>query len=108
MIKPKTQFICQSCGSVYTRWIGKCEQCNQWNTLLENDNSKPSGILSRSSGRKINFEKLEKPKTTVKKITKSIKEKNIYCRSGFPFKILNERSSSLGSQQLIFFLESRN
>ena len=47
-------------------------------------------------------------KTTVKKITKTIKEKNIYCLSGFPFRILNERSSSSGSQQLIFFLVSRN
>ncbi len=58
MIKSKKLFICQSCGSVYSRWIGKCEQCNQWNTIVEENISKPSGILSKSKGKEINFEKL--------------------------------------------------
>ena len=58
MIKSKKQFTCQSCGSIYSRWIGKCEQCNQWNTLVEDHNSRPSGILSKSTGKKIYFEKL--------------------------------------------------
>ncbi len=58
MKKTKTQYICQSCGSVHLRWNGKCEQCNQWNTLIEEINSKPSGILSKSTGKKITFEKL--------------------------------------------------
>ena len=56
MIKSKKQFICQSCGNIYSRWIGKCEQCNQWNTITEENNSKPSGVLSKSKGKKINFE----------------------------------------------------
>ena len=55
MIKSKKQFICQSCGNIYSRWIGKCEQCNQWNTITEENNSKPSGVLSKSKGKKINF-----------------------------------------------------
>ena len=59
MIKSKKQFICQSCGSVYPKWIGKCEQCNQWNTLLEEKNTKPSGILSKSNGQSISFEYLQ-------------------------------------------------
>ena len=58
MIKSIKQFICQSCGSVYSRWIGKCEQCDQWNTLVEENIAKPSGILSKSKGKEINFEKL--------------------------------------------------
>jgi DNA repair protein RadA/Sms len=35
MAKPTTQFTCQSCGAKYTRWMGKCEQCGAWNSLLE-------------------------------------------------------------------------
>ena len=58
MIKLKKQFICQSCGSVYSRWTGKCEQCNQWNTIVEENFSKPSGILAKSKGKQINYEKL--------------------------------------------------
>ena len=53
MIKSKKQFVCQSCGSNYSRWIGKCEQCNQWNTLVEDNNYKPSGVLSKSKGKKL-------------------------------------------------------
>ena len=50
--KIQKQFICQSCGNIYSRWIGKCEQCNQWNTIVEENNSKPSGVLSKSTGKK--------------------------------------------------------
>ena len=56
MAKSNKQFICQSCGSFYSKWTGKCEQCNEWNTLLEETNNKPSGPLSKSFGQKINFE----------------------------------------------------
>ncbi len=83
MIKPKKQFICQSCGSVYSRWIGKCEQCNQWNTLLENNNPKPSGILSRSSGRKINFEKLSDVNYKYSRIKTNLNELDRVIGGGF-------------------------
>lgn len=35
MVKSKTQFICQNCGASYPKWIGKCENCGEWNTLVE-------------------------------------------------------------------------
>jgi len=35
MIKSKTQFVCQNCGASYSKWIGKCDNCGQWNTLVE-------------------------------------------------------------------------
>jgi len=35
MSKVKTQFICQSCGAVTARWMGKCPECAEWNTLAE-------------------------------------------------------------------------
>ncbi|HSX00630.1 MAG TPA: DNA repair protein RadA [Candidatus Saccharimonas sp.] len=34
-MKTTTQFTCQSCGAKYSRWMGKCEQCGAWNSLLE-------------------------------------------------------------------------
>lgn len=33
--KPKTAFVCQSCGYVSPRWMGKCPECESWNTLVE-------------------------------------------------------------------------
>lgn len=35
MAKSTTQFICQSCGSVTSKWLGKCPDCGEWNTLIE-------------------------------------------------------------------------
>ena len=59
MLKSNKQYICQACGTIHLKWSGKCEQCNKWNSLLEENITKPSGPLSKSSGHKINFEYLK-------------------------------------------------
>lgn len=35
MARARIQFICQNCGSVHSRWAGKCDACGEWNTLVE-------------------------------------------------------------------------
>ncbi|WP_288759299.1 DNA repair protein RadA [uncultured Veillonella sp.] len=35
MAKVKTTFFCNNCGAESPRWLGKCPQCGQWNTLVE-------------------------------------------------------------------------
>ena len=35
MAKVSKSFACQACGAVYQRWQGKCDACNEWNTILE-------------------------------------------------------------------------
>jgi DNA repair protein RadA/Sms len=35
MAKSKTQFVCQNCAAVYTKWAGRCDNCGEWNTLVE-------------------------------------------------------------------------
>ncbi len=35
MAKTKSQFVCQNCGASYGKWTGKCENCGEWNTLVE-------------------------------------------------------------------------
>ncbi len=35
MAKTKTSFFCQNCGTQYAKWIGKCNACNEWNTIVE-------------------------------------------------------------------------
>ena len=46
MVKKKTQsaFFCQSCGTQSPKWLGKCPQCNEWNTFVEEIISKESDI----------------------------------------------------------------
>ena len=37
MAKKKVQsaFFCQNCGTQSPKWMGKCSQCNEWNTFVE-------------------------------------------------------------------------
>ena len=35
MAKPKSRYVCQSCGSVSSRWQGQCPDCAEWNTLVQ-------------------------------------------------------------------------
>lgn len=35
MAKPRIQFVCSECGSVQMKWMGKCPDCGEWNTLQE-------------------------------------------------------------------------
>lgn len=33
--KAKTQFVCQNCGYVSPKYLGRCPNCGKWNTLVE-------------------------------------------------------------------------
>lgn len=45
--KPEKTFVCQSCGTVYPKWMGRCEACGEWNTVVEEQTSasqSPTGL----------------------------------------------------------------
>ena len=33
--KLQSAFFCQNCGTQSPKWLGKCPQCNEWNTFVE-------------------------------------------------------------------------
>ncbi|HFC92666.1 MAG TPA: DNA repair protein RadA [Leucothrix mucor] len=35
MAKIKTEYVCNSCGSIHNKWNGQCSECKEWNTLEE-------------------------------------------------------------------------
>lgn len=35
MAKARTQFLCNKCGSVHPKWMGKCPDCGTWDSLEE-------------------------------------------------------------------------
>jgi len=35
MSKPVTKYICQNCGYSSLRWLGKCPECDSWNSFVE-------------------------------------------------------------------------
>ena len=52
MGKPKTIFVCSSCGYESSKWLGKCPACNEWNTFHEEKVVNSSNNISGSSGNK--------------------------------------------------------
>lgn len=49
----KTHFVCQNCGYESPRWLGRCPNCQSWNTLVEEENrpkkSATSGKFSNTN-----------------------------------------------------------
>jgi len=35
MAKQKTIYMCTECGGTSLKWVGKCPECGQWNTMVE-------------------------------------------------------------------------
>ncbi len=35
MAKQRTEYICQQCGAAYPKWYGRCPQCGEWDTIVE-------------------------------------------------------------------------
>src|SRR5262249_27667986 len=35
MAKAVTRFVCQACGVVYPKWIGRCTGCGAWSSVVE-------------------------------------------------------------------------
>ena len=35
MAKTKISFFCQSCGTQFSKWLGQCTSCHEWNTIVE-------------------------------------------------------------------------
>ena len=40
-MKKETLFVCQSCGHKSGKWLGKCPECGEWNSLVE-ERSQPA------------------------------------------------------------------
>lgn len=64
MAKIITKYVCQSCGYVSPRWVGKCPNCSEWNTFVEEAPSplkasrKPSG--ARSAVEPVSLDEIER------------------------------------------------
>jgi DNA repair protein RadA/Sms len=42
-MKTKIVFTCQNCGYQSPKWLGKCPDCDNWNTFVEEDYAAPLG-----------------------------------------------------------------
>ena len=76
MAKKSTTFVCQNCGAVYPKWQGKCDTCNEWNTIVEETvkNDGFSKLNSKREGRIIDFVPLKGTAQTYSRLQTGIKE----------------------------------
>lgn len=48
-MKTKTVFTCQNCGYQSPKWLGRCPDCNRWNSFVEEDYTAPSAKAKERS-----------------------------------------------------------
>jgi DNA repair protein RadA/Sms len=50
MAKTITKYICQACGYESPRWVGKCPNCEEWNTFAEEFTKSTKATRGKSRG----------------------------------------------------------
>ncbi|MEX0921279.1 MAG: DNA repair protein RadA [Rhodovibrionaceae bacterium] len=59
MAKRQSIYVCQSCGTSFGRWVGRCEACGEWNSIVEEatPSSAPGGLKpkTRKATRAVEF-----------------------------------------------------
>lgn len=88
MAKLKTAFVCQNCGTRYPKWSGRCNECGQWNTLVEEvvEEAKTAIAKSRQSAKALTVESLatkQQEATIEQRLDCGIKEINDVLGGGF-------------------------
>lgn len=70
----KTTFICQSCGFHSPKWMGRCPNCGEWNTLIEEIEEEAAAGFSFPPSEPVLYENVKEAKK--KRITTGIEELN--------------------------------
>ena len=53
--KAKTVWFCSNCGNEYSKWLGQCPACREWNTLVEKEvvtGKRPLAVSVPGAGRR--------------------------------------------------------
>lgn len=58
MAKVKTKFVCQECGCEAPKWMGKCPNCGEWNSMVEEKETRETDVKSRRGISKGKVEKI--------------------------------------------------
>ncbi len=67
MAKAKTVWFCTSCGCEYSKWMGKCPACGEWNTIKEAPAAGGRSSVSASASKDRSLLGITAPKPTALK-----------------------------------------
>ena len=51
MKPPKTVFACQECGAQASKWLGRCNDCGAWNSMVE-ERAVPEPVAAAAAGKR--------------------------------------------------------
>lgn len=83
MARSASRFVCQSCGSVFPKWAGRCDGCGAWNSLVEEAAPErvPRG-LGKQRGRTLELVGLDQNSTPPPRWQVGIAEFDRVCGGG--------------------------
>ena len=65
-MKATKQYVCQNCGARYSKWAGHCNNCDAWNTIVEDlvvEDSSSAGKFAlaqaKSNGKTLSFSSIK-------------------------------------------------
>lgn len=82
MSKSKSVYICQKCAASYSKWSGKCENCSEWNTIVEQPKS---GNAQSGGGQPLQVEKLKSvtAQTESERLSSGFEDIDVVLGGGF-------------------------
>lgn len=73
-MKKGTVFVCQNCGFHSPKWLGRCSQCGEWNTMVEELEEELAPELPASGGEPVLYQDIKE--TTNQRIPVGIDQFN--------------------------------
>lgn len=73
-MKKGTVFVCQNCGFHSPKWLGRCSQCGEWNTMVEELEEEFAGEVLESGGEPVLYQDIKE--TTNQRIPVGIDQFN--------------------------------
>ncbi len=75
MARSQDRYVCQSCGAVYAKWQGRCDECSGWNSVVEETAKAPlSKALGGRRGHKLEFVSLQGTANPERRLSTGITE----------------------------------
>ncbi|MBS0271726.1 MAG: DNA repair protein RadA [Proteobacteria bacterium] len=82
MAKSPIHYVCQVCGSCFSKWAGKCEDCQSWNSLIEETTVDSFQKKTTEKAQKIEFSSLEDVSPPLPRLLTGIEEFDRVCGGG--------------------------
>ncbi|MDY0231686.1 MAG: DNA repair protein RadA [Candidatus Saccharicenans sp.] len=58
-MKKRTVFVCQNCGFQSPKWLGRCSQCGDWNTMVEELEEESELTLPEGGGEPVLYHEIK-------------------------------------------------